>query len=54
MIAEMIQELAPEYRRQGYAAAREELRMLLAKVPEEQMIGVVAAWLHEGQDDGRS
>lgn len=42
---------AAEYRRQGYAAAREELRMLLAKVPEEQMLGVVAAWLHEGGNE---
>jgi len=38
----------------GYAAARDELRKLLRKVPEEQMIGVVAAWLHEGEDDGSS
>ena len=54
MIAEMIAGIAPEYHRQGYAAAKEELRRLLAKVPEEQMIGVVAAWLHEGEDDGSS
>ena len=54
MTAEMIRDLAPECRRQGYAAAKEELRRLLNKVPEEQMIGVVAAWLHEGDEDGRS
>ena len=35
----------------GYAAAMAELRMLLGKVPEEQMIGVVMAWLTEEIDD---
>lgn len=38
----------------GYNAAKDMLRSLLRKVPEEQMIGVVAAWLHEGEEDGRS
>ena len=39
--------LPAECRRQGYEAAKDELRRLLAKVPEQQWIGVVAAWLLE-------
>lgn len=45
------EELAAAYHA-GYAAARAELRMLLAKVPEKQMIGVTMAWLTEEIDDG--
>ena len=41
----MIAELATECRRQGYEAAKDELRRLLGKVPEQQWVGVVAAWL---------
>lgn len=47
--AEMSEAL--EDRRRGYGAAQDDLRMLLGKVPEEQWVGVVAAWLHEGDYD---
>ncbi len=46
--------LPAECRRQGYEAGKDELRRLLAKVPEEQMLGVVVAWLYEGEEDDRS
>ena len=35
----------------GYNAAKDMLRSLLRKVPEERMIGVVMAWLTEEIDD---
>ena len=43
----MIAELFAECRRQGYEAAKDELRRLLCKVPEQQQLGVVHAWLLE-------
>jgi len=39
---------------QGYLRAKRELRDLLKKVPEKKQLGVVLAWLHEGDGDGRA
>ena len=37
----------------GYETAKGDLRKLLGKVPEEQMLGVVMSWLVE-EIDGRN
>ena len=38
----------------GYAKAKADLRMLLAKAPENKQLGVVYAWLHEGGENGNA
>lgn len=43
----MIEVPTAEYRRQGYEAGKDELRRLLRKVPEQQQLAVVHAWLLE-------
>lgn len=38
----------------GYRAAKDQLRRLLAKVDESKKAIVTAAYLHEGDEDGRA
>jgi hypothetical protein len=36
---------------QGYLSCKEELRLLLAKVDEGKKLGVILAFLHEGESE---
>lgn len=48
---QMTETPAAEYRRQGCEAGKDELRRLLRKVPEQQQLAVVHAWLLETTEE---